>query len=167
MASDKDPKHSKLKSFASKASVSHRDQNEFRPKSLKASNAELGSVCTRGSGGPPPEFFWLLGLQLVHSGAILGHCTLIPLPRPLQKKILFRFTLISRMVLESEIRLKSDNFDPWAMVTTQSWYVHCTLIPLPCPLQKKILFRFTLISKMVPEPWLPLSHDMCRMWLPT
>ncbi len=69
-----------------------------------------------GCGGPPPEIFWLPRSQMVHSGAILGHCTPIPVPPPLQKKILFRFTLISRMVLgvgkKSEIRLKSENFDP-------------------------------------------------------
>ncbi len=69
-----------------------------------------------GSGGPPPEIFWLLGLQMVHSSAILSQCTPIPLPPPVKKNVLFRFTLISRMVLgvgkRSEIRLKSENFDP-------------------------------------------------------
>ena len=71
----------------------------------------------KGGRGVLPRFFWLLGSQMVHSSAILGHCTPIPLPPPLQKNVLSRFTLISRMVLgvgkKSEIRLKSENFDPW------------------------------------------------------
>ncbi len=56
---------------------------------------------------------------MVRSSAILARCTPIPLPPPLQKGFqgfLFRFTLISRMVLgvgkKSEIRPKSENFDP-------------------------------------------------------
>ena len=98
----------------------HRDQNGFRPKSLKARNAELGGVCMcllnepkmehpllREPGGPPPECSWLLGSQMAHSSAILGHCT--PIPAPL-KKNLFTFTLISRMVLG--VGKKSENFDP-------------------------------------------------------
>ncbi len=75
-----------------------RDQNGFRPKSLKGRNAKLGGVCTcllnepqmkhTLPGGsvhtcPPPEIFWLLWSQMVHSSAILGHCTPIPLPSPL------------------------------------------------------------------------------------
>ena len=50
------------------------------------------------------------------SSAILGQCTPIPLTPPLQKNYLFRFTLISRIFpgvgKKSEIRLKSENFDP-------------------------------------------------------
>ncbi len=100
-----------------------RDQNGFRSKSLKARNAKLGGIYAcllnepqmktlfqGGSGGAPPENLWLLGSQMVHSSAILGHCTPIPLPPPLQKKILFRFTLISRMVLG--VGKKSENFYP-------------------------------------------------------
>ncbi len=72
-----------------------------------------------GCGGPPPENFWIRGPQMVHSNAFLGHCTPIPIPPPLIKKILFRFTLISRMVLgggkKSEIRLKSEDSVPWAI----------------------------------------------------
>ncbi len=110
-----------------------RDQNGFRPKSLKACDAALSSVCTiacllnepqmhdlllqGGLGDPPPEIFWLLGSKIVTSSAILGHCTQIALPPPLQTNFLLRFTLISRMVpgvwKRSEIRLKSENFDPW------------------------------------------------------
>ncbi len=79
-----------------------KDQNGFRPKSLKACNAELAGVCTcflnepewnilfqGGSGGPPPEFFFLA--SEVANGAfhsILGHCTPnTPTPSgpPLQK----------------------------------------------------------------------------------
>ncbi len=68
------------------------NQNGFQPKSLKAKNVALGNVCmcllnkpqfkhplSGGYGGPPPEIFWLLGLQMVHSSAILDHCTPIPL----------------------------------------------------------------------------------------
>ena len=119
----------------------NRDQNGFWQKSLKARNAELVNVCkcflnepcmkhplSGGSGGPPPEIFWLLWSQIVHSSAILGHCTPIPLPPPLQKKFLFRFTLISRMVRrvgkKSEIRLKSEIFDP---CLTKVWYSVNTL----------------------------------------
>ncbi len=106
-----------------------RDQNGFWPKSLRACNAELGGVCTcmlnepqmkhplrRGVWGSSPRSFWLLASQMVHSSAILGHCTPIPLSPPLQKIFLFRFTLISRIVLgvrkKSEIRLKSENYYP-------------------------------------------------------
>ncbi len=95
-----------------------RDQNGFRPKSLKARNAELGGVCIcllnehqlkhplpRGVWGPHPEMFWLLGSEMVHSSAILYSNTPTP---PLQKFVLSRFTLISRMVLVLEKSLKSD-----------------------------------------------------------
>ncbi len=111
-----------------------RDQNGFPPKGLKAHNAELGIVCawflngpqmkdplSGESGGPPPEICWLLQSQLVHSSAIFGSLySNSPTPSP-SKNFLFRFTLISRMVLgvwkKSEIRLKSENFDPcWVSI---------------------------------------------------
>ncbi len=51
-----------------------------------------------------------------YSKAFLGQSTPIPIPLP-PKKILFKFTLISRMVLgvgkKSEIRLKSEDSVPW------------------------------------------------------
>ncbi len=72
-------------------------------------NPKGNTLFQGGSEGLPPEFFWLLQSQIVHSSVILGHCTPIPLPPPLQKKFLFTFTLIARMVLgvgkKSEIRL--------------------------------------------------------------
>ena len=74
-----------------------RDQNGFRPKSLKARNDELSGVCprllnepqmkhplSRVVWGSSPRNFWLLGSQMVHSSAIFGHCTPIPLPPRLQ-----------------------------------------------------------------------------------
>ena len=69
-----------------------------------------------GSGGPPPEIFWLLGSQMVHSSAILGQCTPIPLPPPLQKT--FSLQIYTDLKngpgswKKSEIRFKSENFDP-------------------------------------------------------
>ncbi len=73
-------------------------------------NSKWNSLFQGGCGGPPPEIFWLLGSQMMHSSAILGHCTPIPLPPPLQKIFLSRFALISRMVQMSSKkpeRLKS------------------------------------------------------------
>ena len=35
-----------------------------------------------GSGGPPPEHFWIRGPQMVNSNAFLGHFTPIPIPSP-------------------------------------------------------------------------------------
>ncbi len=100
------------------------------PKNLKASNSELGSVCNCflietkrkhgllwGVRGPPPEIFWILGSQMMHSSVILGHCTAIPLPPPPQKYFLIRFELISRMVQMSSKKpesLKSlKKAEPW------------------------------------------------------
>ena len=37
-------------------------------------------------GPPPPEVLWLMGSEMVHYSAILGHCTPIPPPPPLQRK---------------------------------------------------------------------------------
>ncbi len=59
------------------------DQNWFRPKSLKVRNAVQRCMhvfvkC------PPPETFWLVGSQMVHSSGILSHRTPIPLPSPLK-----------------------------------------------------------------------------------
>ena len=100
-----------------------RDQNGFRPKSLKARNSGLGGVCTCMLNGPQmkrrlPRGVWglvsrvAIGAFQCHFGSLYSNT---PTPSPL-KKILFRFTLISRMVLgvgkKSEIRLKSENFDP-------------------------------------------------------
>ncbi len=106
-----------------------RDQNGFRPKSLKARNAELGGLCTfllnefqmkhplsRGVWGAfPQKCFGLWGRKWsipVPFGSLYSNT---PTPSP-SKHFLFRFTLISRMVLavgkKSEIRLKSENFDP-------------------------------------------------------
>ncbi len=112
--------------------------SRFRPKSLKVRNTELGGVYTcllneaqrkhalsGGSGGSPPENVWSLGSQMVHSSGILGHCTPIPLPPPLQKNVLFRFTLISRMAQgvgkNSEIRLKSEDSVPWASLALRTF----------------------------------------------
>ncbi len=103
------------------------------PKRLKARIAKLGSVWTcllsqpqrKHPGGAPSEFFCLLGSQMMHSSAILGHCAPIPLPPPLQINFLSRFTLTPRMVLgvgkKSEIRLKSENFDPW--ITDSRYFI--------------------------------------------
>ena len=52
-------------------------------------NAKLNIRSQGGSGGPPPEFVRLLGSQMVHSSAILGHCTPIPLPLPPPLQIFF------------------------------------------------------------------------------
>ncbi len=38
-----------------------------------------------GFGGPPPGNFWIRGPQMVHSNAILGHFTPIPIPPPPKK----------------------------------------------------------------------------------
>ncbi len=69
----------------------------------------VGQGSKWGVWGCSPEIFWHLGSQMLHSSAILGHCTPIPLPPPLQINFLSRFTLIPRMVLgvgkKSEIRL--------------------------------------------------------------
>ena len=103
-------------------------------KSLKVRNGELGGVCMcllnepqmkhPLSGGPGnflQKFFGFWGRKWCISSAILGHCAPIPLPPPLQKNFLSRFTMISRMVLEvgkkSEIRLKTENFDPCYMTS--------------------------------------------------
>ncbi len=103
-----------------------RDQNGFWPKGLKVHSAALCNVCTcllnerlrtwnetssfgEVWGSSPRNFL----ASWVANGAF--QCA-FGLPPPLQKNFLFRFTLISRMVLgvgkRSEIRLKSENFDP-------------------------------------------------------
>ncbi len=48
---------------------------------------ELGRIwfLVGGFGGPPPENFWIRGPQMVHSNAILGHFTPIPIPPPPKK----------------------------------------------------------------------------------
>ncbi len=69
-------------------------------------------VSRRGVWGPPLENFWISGLQMELFWVNLPQ---YPYPYPL-KKILFRFTLILRMVLgvgkKSEIRLKSEDSVP-------------------------------------------------------
>ncbi len=61
-----------------------------------------------GSGGPSADNFWIRGPQMVHSNAFLAHFTPTPIPPP-PKKILFKFRLISRMVLRvGKKSLKSD-----------------------------------------------------------
>ncbi len=65
-----------------------------------------------------PEIFWLLGSQMVHSNAILDHCTPINLPPPLQKKTFpsdlhwSQSWVVLGVGKKSEIILKSENFDP-------------------------------------------------------
>ena len=92
------------------------------PKSLKAHNVKLvlgdahlfkwalnDTPYCRGVWGSPPENFGHRGLQVVHSDVILGSFTsLPPPPQLLQKKILIRFTLITRMVLWVKKSLNSD-----------------------------------------------------------
>ncbi len=80
--------------------MSSRTRMVFGQKVWKVRNAKLGGGFTRIAKELwrvwflPPENFWSLGPQVVHSNAFLGHLT----PTP-PKKFLFRFTLISRMVL--------------------------------------------------------------------
>ena len=86
-----------------------------------------------GSGGPPPENFWISGPQVEYSYVFLVNLPQYPYPYPL-KKILFRFTLISRMVLgvgkKSEIRLKSEDSVPcyYIVLFIGSWMAKGTLI---------------------------------------
>ena len=68
----------------------------------------MAHLLARGSGGTPPEIVWLHGSEIVCSSAILGCFTAIPPPLT-PKKVLIRFTLISRMVLV--VGKKSEDFD--------------------------------------------------------
>ncbi len=58
-----------------------------------------------GSGAPPLENFWIRGLQVVHSNAFWVILPQYPYPHPQhrKKKILFTFTLISRMRFEKSL----------------------------------------------------------------
>ena len=84
---------------------------------------EIGRIwfLVGGSGGPPPRNF--LDSRAPNGAFKYLFGSFYPnthTPPPSLKKILFRFTLISRMVLEvgkkSEIRLKSEDSVPWLHV---------------------------------------------------
>ncbi len=111
-----------------------RDQNGVRPKSLKECNGEHGGVYTCLLNEPQMRHSLPGGLGVLPQNffGFWGHRWCIPvpvwvtvlqyayIPSPLQNNFLFRFTLISRMVpgvgKKSEIRLKSENFDPCILV---------------------------------------------------
>ncbi len=72
-------------------------------------NPKLNLLFQGGLGGPPPEIFGFWGRKWCISVPFWVTVFQYPYP-PLQKKILFRYTLISRMVLGDG--KKSENFDP-------------------------------------------------------
>ncbi len=112
-------------------------------------------------GGPPPEIILASevanGAFQCHFGSLYSNTST---PSPL-KKILFRFTLISRMVLgvgkKSEIRLKSENFDPCKVILLGSGHYFRQGGGIPKIVHTKNVPPSTIVNHV----FVPLPTQLC------